>query len=82
MVEVERLAREKGCVGIYLDTFEEGAARVYERLGFSALRADREFSTGRGAVFFGEAVLARDEFDWIYSSQTRVRQFRVAAALT
>jgi GNAT superfamily N-acetyltransferase len=34
MAEVERAARERGCVGVYLDTFDEGPARFYERLGF------------------------------------------------
>jgi GNAT superfamily N-acetyltransferase len=34
MAEVEMLARERRCVGIYLDTFDFQASAFYERLGY------------------------------------------------
>ena len=34
MREAERIAREAGCVGIWLDTFEFQARGFYEKLGF------------------------------------------------
>ncbi len=46
MAEVESLARERGCIGIYLDTFEEGAARFYERSGFARCGRIEEFPQG------------------------------------
>jgi len=54
MVEVERLAREKGCVGIYLDTFEEGAARVYERLGLARCGRIENFPRGAARIFLAK----------------------------
>lgn len=35
MVRAEALAREAGCVGLWLDTFEFQARGFYERLGYS-----------------------------------------------
>ena len=56
MEEVERLAREKGCVGIYLDTFEEGAARFYERLGFARCGRIENFPPGAARIFLAKQL--------------------------
>jgi GNAT superfamily N-acetyltransferase len=46
MAEVERLAREKQCAGIYLDTFDESAARFYEHLRFARCGRIENFPPG------------------------------------
>ena len=56
MTEVERLAREKGCVGIYLDTFEEGAASFYERLGFARCGRIENFPPGAARIFLAKGL--------------------------
>ena len=56
MAEVERLAREKGCVGIYLDTFEEGAARFYERSGFARCGRIENFPQGAARIFLAKRL--------------------------
>ena len=56
MAEVERLAREKGCVGIYLDTFEEGAARFYERLNFARRGRIENFPQGAARIFLAKRL--------------------------
>jgi GNAT superfamily N-acetyltransferase len=56
MAEVERLAREKGCVGIYLDTFEEGAARFYERLGFERSGRIENFPPAAARIFLAKRL--------------------------
>jgi GNAT superfamily N-acetyltransferase len=56
MAEVESFARERGCVGIYLDTFEEGAARFYERLGFARCGRIEDFPQGAARVFLAKRI--------------------------
>jgi GNAT superfamily N-acetyltransferase len=56
MAEVERLARERGCVGLYLDTFEEGAALFYERLGFARCGRVENFPPGAARVFLAKRL--------------------------
>ncbi|MGD9541697.1 GNAT family N-acetyltransferase [Methylocystis sp.] len=34
IADAERIARERGCVGVYVDTFDLRAAAFYEALGF------------------------------------------------
>ncbi|MFY9654976.1 MAG: GNAT family N-acetyltransferase [Methylocystis sp.] len=59
MAEVESLARETGSIGIYLDTFEEGAARFYERLGFSRCGRIEDFPQGAARVFLAKRIAER-----------------------
>ena len=54
MAEAERLAREKGCVGIYLDTFDQGAASFYERLGFARCGRIENFPEGSARIFLAK----------------------------
>ena len=56
MREAERVAREEGCVGIYLDSFEEGAARFYERLGFARCGRIENFPKGAARVFLAKPL--------------------------
>ena len=46
MSRAEAEARARGCIGIYLDTFEEGPARFYEKLGFERCGAIENFPPG------------------------------------
>ena len=48
----EELAREKGCVGIWLDTFDFQAPGFYRKLGFSELGHIDDFPPGRTRFFF------------------------------
>ncbi len=56
MAEVESFARARGCIGIYLDTFEEGAARFYERSGFARCGRIEGFPPGAARVFLAKRV--------------------------
>jgi GNAT superfamily N-acetyltransferase len=56
MAEVERLAREKGCVGIYLDTFDEGAASFYAHSGFARCGQIENFPPGAARVFLAKRL--------------------------
>ena len=51
LAQGEEAARARGCVGVYLDTFEESAAVFYESSRLRPQWADREFSGRRGADF-------------------------------
>ena len=46
MARAEAAARERGCVGIYLDTFDARAERFYEKLGFERCGAIENFPVG------------------------------------
>jgi GNAT superfamily N-acetyltransferase len=56
MAEVEKFARERECVGIYLDTFEEDAARFYERSGFARCGRIGDFPQGAARVFLAKRI--------------------------
>ena len=49
-------ARARGCVGIYLDTFDPGAARFYERCGFARCGEIANFPPGHSRVFLMKAL--------------------------
>lgn len=48
----EQLAREKGCVGMWLDTFDFQAPGFYQKLGFSELAHFDDFPPGHKRFFF------------------------------
>jgi len=56
MAEVEKFARERRCIGIYLDTFEEDAARFYERSGFTRCGRIEDFPQGAARVFLAKRL--------------------------
>ncbi|TLG78843.1 GNAT family N-acetyltransferase [Methylocystis sp. B8] len=52
MTEAERLAQERGCVGVYVDTFDPQAAAFYEALGFTRAGKIVGFPPGHARLFF------------------------------
>lgn len=52
MAEAERIARERGCVGLYVDTFDPQAAAFYETLGFARVGEIADFPPGHARLFF------------------------------
>ena len=51
MAEAERLAGQRGCVGIYIDTFDRAAAAFYEALGFARAGEIVGFPPGHARLF-------------------------------
>ncbi|EGD59200.1 GCN5-related N-acetyltransferase [Novosphingobium nitrogenifigens DSM 19370] len=51
MAEAERIAREVGCVGIWLDTYEFQARGFYEKLGFTLFGTIGDYPVGHSRFF-------------------------------
>lgn len=51
MAEAERIAKERGCIGIWLDTYSFQAPAFYERLGFERFGAVDDHPPGRSRIF-------------------------------
>jgi ribosomal protein S18 acetylase RimI-like enzyme len=49
--EAEVLAQARGCVGLYVDTFDAGAAAFYERAGFAVFGRIEGFPPGHARYF-------------------------------
>src|SRR5208282_1581289 len=56
LARAEQAARARGCVGVYLDTFEEGAAIFYERCGFARCGRIENFPLGAARIFLRKAL--------------------------
>ena len=54
--QAEEAARARGCVGVYLDTFEEGAAKFYERGGFVRRGRIENFPVGAARTFLSKTL--------------------------
>lgn len=52
MLAAEELARQKGCVGIWLDTFSFQAPEFYRKLGFSEIGHITDYPPGHQRYFF------------------------------
>ena len=52
MSRAETVAREKRCVGVWLDTFSFQAPEFYRKLGYEAFAALSDYPTGSRRVFF------------------------------
>ena len=52
MQMAEDLAREKECVGIWLDTFDFQAPEFYKKLGYSELAQTADYPPGHKRFFF------------------------------
>ncbi|BCG24577.1 N-acetyltransferase [Pseudomonas tohonis] len=52
MEMAEHAAREKGCVGIWLDTFDFQAPEFYKRHGYTAFGQVEDFPPGHRRFFF------------------------------
>ncbi|MGD9657568.1 MAG: GNAT family N-acetyltransferase [Methylocystis sp.] len=51
MAEAERIARERGCVGVYVDTFDPHAAAFYQALEFERAGEIADFPPGHARLF-------------------------------
>ncbi|RON24864.1 GNAT family N-acetyltransferase [Pseudomonas brassicacearum] len=57
MQMAEDLAREKECVGIWLDTFDFQAPEFYKRLGYSELGQIADYPPGHKRHFFQKRLI-------------------------
>jgi GNAT superfamily N-acetyltransferase len=57
MQMAEDLAREKGCVGIWLDTFEFQAPGFYKKMGYSELGHIADYPPGHKRFFFQKRLI-------------------------
>lgn len=51
MAEAEKIARARGCVGIYLDTYDFQALGFYEKLGFELFGSLEDHPRGHSCFF-------------------------------
>ncbi len=56
MAEAERIARDGGCLGVYVDTFDPQAAAFYEALGFTRAGEIADFPPGHPRMFLIKRV--------------------------
>jgi ribosomal protein S18 acetylase RimI-like enzyme len=56
MAEAERLAKERGCVGVYVDTFDPRAAAFYENLGFTRAGEIDGLPPGHSRFFYRKSL--------------------------
>ncbi|WP_374980713.1 GNAT family N-acetyltransferase [Pseudomonas solani] len=57
MVMAEEAAREKGCVGIWLDTFDFQAPDFYQKHGYTAFGEIADFPPGHTRFFFQKRLV-------------------------
>ncbi|MDQ3204325.1 MAG: GNAT family N-acetyltransferase [Pseudomonadota bacterium] len=57
MKMAEDLAREKGCVGIWLDTFDFQAPAFYKKLGFSEVGQIADYPPGHRRFFLQKRLI-------------------------
>lgn len=57
MKMAEDLAREKGCVGIWLDTFDFQAPEFYQKLGFSEVGQIADYPPGHRRFFLQKRLI-------------------------
>lgn len=53
----EDLAREKGCIGVWLDTFDFQAPGFYQKLGYSELGQIADYPPGHKRFFFQKRLM-------------------------
>lgn len=56
LTEAERLARGRGCRGIYLDTFDPGAEAFYLRLGYERAGVIEDFPPGHRRTWLAKRL--------------------------
>lgn len=56
LAEVEVFARDKDCVGIYIDTFNERTLAFYRRCGFAVAGRIENFPPGAARTFLNKAL--------------------------
>ena len=52
----EASAQERDCVGVYIDTFDPGAAAFYERSGFARFGAIDDFPKGSQRIYLSKKL--------------------------
>ncbi|MBY6241277.1 GNAT family N-acetyltransferase [Methylosinus sp. Sm6] len=58
LARAEAAARTRGCVGVYLDSFDPRAVAFYEKRGFSRRGEIAGFPPGHSRVFLAKSFLA------------------------
>lgn len=56
LAEAEALARSRGCAGLYVDTFDAGAASFYERAGYGRFGRIEDFPPGHARIFLSKSL--------------------------
>ncbi|MGN5376051.1 GNAT family N-acetyltransferase [Sphingomonas hankookensis] len=56
MQRAEALAREAGCIGVWLDTFSFQARGFYEKLGFAHFGTIGDFPPGQARFFLSKRI--------------------------
>ena len=59
--EMERLARDRGCHHVWVDTFSFQARPFYERLGFRVFGVLPDYPVGQERYFLSKALRPQDE---------------------
>jgi GNAT superfamily N-acetyltransferase len=54
--QVEHYAKQKDCVGVYLDTFDQGALAFYQSCGFAIAGAIENFPPGAARTFLSKPL--------------------------
>ena len=52
--ETERIAKERGCIGVYLDTYSFQAPKFYARHGYKEFGRVDHFPPGHARIFFAK----------------------------
>ena len=56
IAEAESLARQRGCIGVYIDTFDPRVAEFYARKGFSRVGEIAAFPPGAQRIFLSKRL--------------------------
>jgi ribosomal protein S18 acetylase RimI-like enzyme len=56
LAEAETQARARACAGLYVDTFDPGAAAFYKRAGFARFGRIADFPPGHARVFLRKTL--------------------------
>ena len=54
--QADILAQARDCVGLYVDTFDPGAAKFYERCGFLRFGQIEDFPLGHARIFLAKRL--------------------------
>lgn len=57
MLEAEAIARTRGCIGIWLDTYSFQAPAFYAKLGFAAFGRVDDHPPGKARIFMQKSLL-------------------------